>query len=135
MTDKKLPAFAEQIRELVYVKHKLGKVEIAVPSRSSPDPIFEEILTIPDLVCGAVTKYWSMEPDQKWGKYWEARAPIYKFLNEERSDLQKHCFYLQKHCFYIHHAKVQGRSAIEASRYKFELSEELQELLKRRSTY
>lgn len=110
----------------LYVKHELGKVGIAVPLRSEPDQTFEEILTIPDLVCGAVTRYWSTEPDQKWEEYWEARAPIYKFLNEEQVNLQKHCFYIQ-------HVKAQGKRTIQASRYKFELSKELQEHLMRKS--
>ncbi len=110
----------------LYVEHELGKVGLAVPSKSKPDPTFEEILTIPDLACGAVTAYWNTDPYEKWGKYWEARVPIYKFLNEEQSNLQKHFFYIKP-------VKVQGGTATETLRYKFELSKELQEHLKKRS--
>lgn len=111
----------------VYVEHELGKIGIAVPSRDRPDPMFEEILTIPDLVCGAVTQYWSTEPDQKRGKYWEARAPIYEFLNEGQSNLRKYCFHISR-------VKMQEGIGHEAWWYNFELSAALQEHLKKQSS-
>nr|BAL52650.1 hypothetical conserved protein [uncultured Acetothermia bacterium]BAL56625.1 hypothetical conserved protein [uncultured Acetothermia bacterium]BAL59294.1 hypothetical conserved protein [Candidatus Acetothermum autotrophicum] len=96
----------------VYVRHELGKIRIAVPSKDKPDSNFEEIITIPDLACGAVNKWWSTDPYEKQGKKYEAIAPIYEFLNEEHSNLKKHCFYIQQ-------VKVQGGDTIQTSLYKF----------------